>query len=62
MSTKIHIFVALVAAMGAVLILSLLVIAQGAHDSAGSLSTYRQGSAFLDVNPDTLRVDPKATM
>ena len=42
MSIKVHIFVALVAAMGAVLILSLLVIAQGAHDSAERFVSYRQ--------------------
>jgi hypothetical protein len=62
MSIKIHIAVALLAATGAVLILSLLVIAQSAHDSAESLSSHRQALTFLHINPDTLRMAPPATM
>jgi hypothetical protein len=42
MSIKIHIAVALIAAMSAVVILLLLVIAQNARSSAESLSSYRQ--------------------
>lgn len=60
MGIKIHIVVALAAAAGAVLILSLLVIVQSAHDSTESLSSHRQVLTFLDANPGILRTYPKS--
>ena len=62
MSIKIHIAVALITATSAVLILSLLVIAQNAQSSAESQLSHRQVLAVLDVNTNTPLMDPTAPM
>ena len=62
MSIKIHIAVALISAMSAVLILLLLVIAQSAQSSAESLSHHGQVLTFLDVGTNIPQIDPIAPM